>query len=73
MIPLRVPASPTSVTSTSFPPPDGAGEGQSGEGDNSGESGEKARESIEELLRKQQESGEPIPEEITRLVKLIPL
>lgn len=54
------------------PPPDGKQGGANESGDPSGD-GEKARKAIEELLRKQQETGEPIPEEITRLVKMIPL
>ena len=49
-----------------------AGQGSAGQG-SAGGSGEGARKAIEELLRKQQESGEPIPDEITRLVKMIPL
>lgn len=53
--------------------PDGQA-GRDGEGDDAGaKSGEDARKKIDELLRKQQESGEPIPDEITRLVKMIPL
>ena len=58
------------------PPPEGTNSGGANDGASGGEqgaSGEKARKAIEELLRKQSESGEPIPEEITRLVKMIPL
>ena len=54
-------------------PPEGRQGGEGGSDGATGKSGEETRKAIDELLRKQQESGEPIPEEITRLVKMIPL